>query len=326
MATGGANVSGTACLVNMFSGLPYIMLLNSMFAPRPGTIYYYMVITEVQTPWLSTQQSHHSLCTQTRALLLPACCPDVLQTISRENRRAHTPLMYWLQMLRHSDSLCRCWKIYSYILLLPTTPLLQQWGEALRLELLTVAVVLLNAVIIVEGYLDVNPLKNRWSGNFLSALTRVVLWAFSARGSIPCCSPPQTCQISWWESRGGWRRNSSDAQPAWKPNLNSPQTESLSRFISLHPLGATSRCGLILRQLFLEEWGSAHCPALTLPSVFCNKPALWLATKANLKSSASCCTVSGAMLCFESRTLMRSKHSLSAISWTWCKRFMHDYF
>lgn len=91
MATRGANVSGTACLVNVFSGLLYIMLLNSMFVLRPGTIYYYMVITEVQTPWLSTQQSHHSLCTQTRALLLPACCPDVLQTISRERELTLLP-------------------------------------------------------------------------------------------------------------------------------------------------------------------------------------------------------------------------------------------
>lgn len=53
--------------------------------------------------------------------------------------------------------------------------LLQQWGEALRLELLTAAVALLNTVIIVEGYLDVNPLKNWGSGNFLSALTSIAL-------------------------------------------------------------------------------------------------------------------------------------------------------
>lgn len=53
--------------------------------------------------------------------------------------------------------------------------LLQQWGEALRLELLTAAVALLNTVIIVEGYLDVHPLKNWGSGNFLSALTSIAL-------------------------------------------------------------------------------------------------------------------------------------------------------
>lgn len=60
MATKGANVSGTVCLVNIFSGLPFIMLLNSMFAPRPSTIYYYTVITKGQSHWLSTQQSYHA--------------------------------------------------------------------------------------------------------------------------------------------------------------------------------------------------------------------------------------------------------------------------
>lgn len=74
--------------------------------------------------------------------------------------------------------------------------------------------------------------------------------------------------------------------------------------------------------LFLEDQGSACCSAFILSLLFCNKSVLWLATKGNLKSSASCCTALETMLSWKQNLEVCWMQFLEHSS----KRFTHIYF
>lgn len=53
-----SSISGVVCLVNTFSGFPFLLVCSRMFVLSPGTINYHTDTTQGQISRLGVQQSH----------------------------------------------------------------------------------------------------------------------------------------------------------------------------------------------------------------------------------------------------------------------------